>query len=190
MVNQIKDVQPIRNIEDLHRMEWALGRFCGERDVTLFKIGCNTALRCSDILHIKTKDLLKLKNKREKIYKIKEKKTDKTRNVDFTAFFDDILPYVESCKSEWLFPSRKGDKPISVTQAYRQLNKAADMAEVDHIGTHTMRKTAGYWLYKRTNDIVKVQRFLNHTNPSVTRKYIGISDEEMHETLRTFNLFA
>jgi len=43
-----------------------------------------------------------------------------------------------------IFPSRKGDKPISKIQAYLQLQKAGDFASVESIGTHTMLKTFGH----------------------------------------------
>ncbi|PEU17793.1 integrase, partial [Bacillus wiedmannii] len=36
-------------------------------------------------------------------------------------------------------------QPISKIQAYRQLQKAGDFSNVESIGTHTMRKTFGYW---------------------------------------------
>ncbi|EEM68408.1 PCZ2.8 [Bacillus thuringiensis serovar andalousiensis BGSC 4AW1] len=91
--------------------------------------------------------------------------------------------------SEWLFPSRKGDKNITTTQAYRQLNKAAAMVDIeDGIGTHTMRKTFGYWYYKQTKDVAKLQKILNHSHPEVTLIYIGITAEEIEDSLNEFVL--
>ena len=91
--------------------------------------------------------------------------------------------------TDWLFPSRKGDKSISRIQAYRQLNKAADMADIpEGIGTHTMRKTFGYWYYKQTKDIATLQTILNHSHPEITLRYIGITDEEIENSLQSFKL--
>lgn len=42
-------------------------------------------------------------------------------------------------------PSRKGERPITPTPAYRQLNKAAEFAGVEHVGNHTLGKTFGFW---------------------------------------------
>lgn len=191
MVNQIKDVQPIRDKRQLKDMEWALERFCGQRDLIFFKIGVTNGLRCSDILKIKTEDILKLRNKRNKIIKIAEKKTTKKREINFSVIWIELIKYADTVKSEWLFPSRKGDKPITVTQAYRQLNKAAEFAGVDHIGTHTMRKTFGYWYYIESNhDIATLQTILNHSAPSITLKYIGITDEKINNSLENFNPFV
>jgi integrase len=87
------------------------------------------------------------------------------------------------------FSSRKGNKPITSIQAYRQLNKAADMCDIkDGIGTHTMRKTFGYWYYKQSKDIARLQRLLNHVHPEITLRYIGITDEEIENSLQSFKL--
>jgi integrase len=62
---------------------------------------------------------------------------------------------------------------------YRQLNKAAEMVDMpDGIGTHTMRKTFGYWFYKQTKDVAELQMILNHSHPNITLTYIGITEEE------------
>src|SRR5699024_2255096 len=97
--------------------------------------------------------------------------------------------YVKTVDSEWLFPSRKGDKPISTTQAYRQLNKAGDMVDISEgIGTHTMRKTFGYWYYKQSKDIESLQQILKHSDIKITKRYIGITEDEINNTLENFVL--
>ncbi|HAM80383.1 tyrosine-type recombinase/integrase [Ornithinibacillus bavariensis] len=164
-------------------MKWALKRFCLERDYIMFLIGINTGLRVSDILALKVSDV-----KRKKRIIIKEGKTKKTRTINLTNIYDEIQSYAKTVDSKWLFPSRKGDKPISTTQAYRQLQKAADMAEIESVGTHTMRKTFGYWYYKQTKDVAQLQKILNHHHPEVTIDYIGITDEEIENELNEFVL--
>lgn len=73
----------------------------------------------------------------------------KKRMINLTSIFDEVYSYVRTLESTWLFPSRKGKQPISKIQAYRQLQKSGDFAGVESIGTHTMRKTFGYWFYKQ-----------------------------------------
>lgn len=58
----------------------------------------------------------------------------------------------------------------------------------DGIGTHTMRKTFGYWFYKQTKDVAKLQSLLNHSHPKITLRYIGITDEEIENDLNNFVL--
>jgi len=87
-----------------------------------------------------------------------------------------------------IFPSQKGDKPISKIQAYLQLQKAEDFASVESIGTHTMRNTFGYWFYKQTKDVAMLQNILNHSTPKITLKYIGINKEEKDNILDVFHI--
>lgn len=182
------DVQPIRSKEQLEDMKWALQRHCSQRDYILFLIGINTGLRVSDILALKTDTILKLKNKRRKEFTIKEGKTKKVRMINITSIFDEVYAYASILSSEWLFPSRKGNNPITKIQAYRQLQKAGEMAEIESIGTHTMRKTFGYWFYKQTHDVAMLQDILNHSSPKITLKYIGINKEEKDNALDNFRL--
>ncbi|NEU34121.1 tyrosine-type recombinase/integrase, partial [bacterium LRH843] len=90
---------------------------------------------------------------------VKEGKTEKSRTIHLANIYEEVNDYIETLQNtQWLFPSRKGDNPITRIQAYRQLNKAAEMAEIETgIGTHTMRKTFGYWYYKQTKDIASLQ---------------------------------
>ena len=66
------------------------------------------------------------------------------------------------------------------------MQKAGDFAGVESIGTHTMRKTFGYWFYKQTKDVAMLQDILNHSTPQITLKYIGINKEEKDHVLDTF----
>ncbi len=182
--DEIKDVQPIRSLEKLEDMKWSLKRHCSQRDYILFLIGINTGLRVSDLLNLKIKDI---KGKKKII--IKEGKTDKPRTIQLTNIYEELNDYIKGLSgTEWLFPSRKGDKPISRIQAYRQLDKAGRMCDIESVGTHTLRKTFGYWFYKKTKDVAKLQLILNHAHPNITLRYIGITQEEIEDSLNDFVL--
>lgn len=182
--DEIKDVQPIRSLQKLEDMKWALKRQL-ERDYIMFLLGINTGLRVSDLLNLKLKDV-----KGKKKLTVKEGKTEKNRDIQLTNIYEELNAYIKTLEgTEWLFPSRKGEKPISRIQAYRALNKASDTVDMpDGIGTHTMRKTFGYWYYKQTKDVAKLQMILNHSHPEITLKYIGITDEEIEDSLNDFVL--
>lgn len=107
------DVQPIRSKEQIENMKWALKRHCSERDYILFLIGIHTGLRVSDLLQLETQTIAKLKRKKRKEFKIKEGKTKKERMINLTSIFDEVYSYAQNLKNNWLFPSRKGDQPIS-----------------------------------------------------------------------------
>ncbi|MBD1373730.1 tyrosine-type recombinase/integrase [Hazenella sp. IB182357] len=164
-------------------MKWALKKFCSQRDYILFLTGINTGLRVGDLVKLKVSDV-----RRKKRIVIREGKTKKPRTIHVDNIYNEIQEYIKSIDSIWLFPSRKGDGAITTTQAYRQLQKAADMAEVDSVGTHTMRKTFGYWHYKQFRDVAKLQDILNHSHPDITKRYIGITAEEIENDMKSFVL--
>lgn len=184
MSKEIQDVQPIRSLKKIEDMKWSLRRHCSERDYIMFLLGINTGLRVSDLLLLKVKDV---KGKKKVI--VKEGKTDKPRTIHLHNIYEELNNYIKKLDSNWLFPSRKGDKPITRIQAYRQLNKAGGMCDIEEgIGTHTMRKTFGYWYYKQSKDIATLQSILNHSHPEITLRYIGITDEEIENSLQSFKL--
>ncbi|WP_285768522.1 tyrosine-type recombinase/integrase [Peribacillus sp. SI8-4] len=154
-------------------MKWSLKRHCSERDYILFLLGIHTGLRISELLSLKVKDI---KGKTEAT--MKEGRKKKPRIIPLDEVCQEVAAYIDTIDGVWLFPSRKGDKPISKIQAYRQLKKAAEMVDIESVGTHTMRKTFGYWFYERTKDLAALQEILNHSHPEATLKYIGIPNGE------------
>ena len=69
------------------------------------------------------------------------------------------------------------NKPITRQRAYTILRDAADEFGLDSIGCHTLRKTFGYHLYKKTKDAITIKEILNHSSISVTLRYIGINQD-------------
>ena len=181
----MKTVQPLREKESIERMKAELLKK-GYRNYMLFVVGINTGLRISDILQIKVEDV---KDRTHIV--INEKKTEKSKRFKINdQLKEDINQYIESMNpGEYLFQSQKGgNKPISRVQAYRILNEAAGRVGLEEIGTHTMRKTFGYWYYKQYKDIALLQKLFNHSSPSVTLEYIGISQDFMDSTIDNFYL--
>lgn len=90
----------------------------------------------------------------------------------------------------WLFTSRRSDGSghISEVQAYRILRDAGTAVGLNHIGTHTMRKTFGYHYYRKTHDVATLMRIFNYSAPSVTLRYIGIEREQIEDSLADFYL--
>lgn len=178
------DVEPIRSVTEIEDMKQSLRRWCGEKYRFMFVFGINTGLRVSDILPLKVADI----RGRDHAL-VTESKSDKKRRVYLKPLQDEIEAYTKGMAADdWLFPSRKGDGHITPTQAYRALVKAGDMIDRTDIGTHTMRKTFGYHYYKRTKDVAALQEIFNHSAPSITKRYIGITQDEIDESLHGFKL--
>lgn len=88
---------------------------------------------------------------------------------------------------EYVFRSREGlNKPIS--QYINILREAAEYVGLDSIGTHTLRKTFGYWHYKKFKDVALLQEMFNHSSPDITLRYIGITQDTMDKTMDDFGL--
>ena len=173
------NVQPLRTKEELDDMKWSLRRFCSERDYYLFLFGINTGLRVSDILSLQVKDVRDSVNIR-----IVQKKNQKVRIVKIGHIGNYTQDYIKGmADDDYLFVSRKGNKPITDTQAYRALVKAGEMIDRDDIGTHTMRKTFGYFHYKRHKDVATLQQIFSHSTPAITKQYIGITQEELDDSI-------
>lgn len=180
-----KNVQPIRSLEDIQRMKDSLLRYCSYRDYFMFVFGINVGLRISDLLPLQVRDV---RNKTH--IRIKEQKTGKFRTIYVNEYLqEEIEKYTASLKpDELLFPSRSGCSHITPTQAYRALQKGAEMAGIEHVGARTLRKTFGYHHYKRFHNLAILQEIFSHSAPSITKRYIGIRQDEIENTLKDFNL--
>jgi len=177
-------VEPLRTQNDITNMLNALEDLGRKRDRFLLLFGINTGLRVSDIVCRTVGEI------RGKVYAdITEKKTGKVRRLHLTAIAADIAEFCDGMADrDWLFPSRKGDGHISTTQAYRLLVRGGEWIGRHDIGSHTMRKTFGYHYYKRTKDIATLMEIFGHAAPSITKRYIGIRDDEIADTLKDFRL--
>ena len=151
----------------------------------LFVIGINTGLRISDILPLKVKDVTGVTH-----IKIIEKKTGKAKRFKINPYLrKEIDRYIDGMNDDdYLFPSRKGDKPITRVQAYRILNDVAEKLGIDEVGTHTLRKTFGYWHYQQYKDVAILQEIFNHSAPSITLRYIGINADIIDNSIDNFYL--
>nr|WGD64142.1 tyrosine-type recombinase/integrase [Bacillus subtilis]WGD72664.1 tyrosine-type recombinase/integrase [Bacillus subtilis]WGD74659.1 tyrosine-type recombinase/integrase [Bacillus subtilis] len=181
-MNQPQNVQPIRSLEKIDDMKWALKKFCSERDYMYFLIGINCGLRGGDLVKLTQAQCKKKK------FVVKEGKTKKPRSINLSMIHDEIINYIGKYPNKWMFPSQKGDSHITRSHAYDQMRKVADMAEVEGVGTHTLRKTFGYWYYKQTKDVAQLQKIFNHGHPETTLSYIGITEEEIDKSLDNFKL--
>ncbi|AEB77647.1 integrase [Clostridium botulinum] len=178
-------VEPIRDSQKVNDIQAYLKR-TNERDYILFITGVYTGLRISDILRLKVKDV---RDKRF-IY-LREKKTSKQNIIEINKLLE--KEYRWYCKDkeldEYLIKSREGvNKAISRVQAYKIIKEVGKNFGVDNLGTHTLRKTFGYHYYKQTKDVATLMKMYNHSDPSITLRYIGIIQDEMNRARRNFSI--
>lgn len=151
--------------------------------------GIYSGLRISDILPLRVRDV---RNK-EYIY-LREKKTGKETRFPINDELKAILKWYIKDKKDYdlLFPKMRGrgaQKPVGRQRVWKILNDAArQFGYTDKIGCHTMRKTFGYLLYKQTHDIVALQEIFNHSDASITKRYIGINQDSKDKIMRGLTL--
>ncbi|MDH5162440.1 tyrosine-type recombinase/integrase [Heyndrickxia oleronia] len=182
-------VEALKDIKQINAIKRYLKKH-SERDYVLFTLGINTGLKITEILKIRVEDVLDedgVKNfyllphhdKTKEIYlnhKVRQAITHYIQNQELT-------------KEDFLFKSPRTSQPITRQQAYRIIHQAAEaIGIVGRIGTNSMRKTFGYHAYKRGIAISILKEHFNHSTPSETLKYIGISKTEKIRTEIDVNL--
>lgn len=177
-------VEPIRDKIKIHQMHTLLSNK-DKKYGLLLKFGLNTGLRISDILPIKLKDIYNENGMFRDYFTLKEKKTGKEKKIKINAALrKEVEAYINSKKlvsDSYLFASRKG-KHIGRVQAYRVLKAAAEITGIENFGTHSLRKTWGYWTYKISKyNIGLIMDTFNHSSPSITLRYIGINQDQKDE---------
>jgi integrase len=152
-------------------------------------IGCGIffGLRISDLRQLTWAMLLN-----DDKFIINEQKTGKRREVTINRQFQQ---HVKDCAealtitefSEHCFISHK--KAVYSTQRINVLLKQIKQRynlKIEHFSTHSLRKTFGYRIYTSSGDnaevaLVKLMELFNHSNVAVTKRYLGIRQEELAE---------
>lgn len=189
----MKAVEPIRDPRKINAMKRYL-KGKSIRDYVLFVVGTNVALRISDLLELTWNDVLD-ENGDFKILILKEGKTQKIRNIKLNQSsrkaIGELLETLDTYDiGNYIFKSREGDnKPISRQQALNILKDAAESVGVkENIGTHSLRKTWGYHAWKSGYNPALIMETLNHSNLSVTKRYLGIRQDEINDLYDNLNI--
>ena len=189
-MNNVKPIKDPEKLREIREGLAALTDWHGERMFLLFEVGINTGLRISDIIRLRKKHVCG-----EWIETV-EKKTKKTTRIPLNTTIRQIIQ--DRCRNmepdDLLFPSRMevGDvriqRPMTSRTAYNDIQTIAKMFNLgNRIGCHTMRKTFGYWHYKKNKDLEILRQWFNHTSQTVTRRYIGIDEDERKKSVTGFN---
>ncbi len=180
------EVDPIENEQDLALLYKFLMKHNYVREAHLLIIGCNVALRISDLLALTFEQL---EHKDAALTEIK------TGKVKLLTFNKNVFAHVKLLK-EWyqskgieptyLFQTvsrnNKTVKHVSSSYVNRKFSEAADAVMLDYnIGTHSMRKYWGYRAHTTGMDIRQIQKIFNHGSESMTLNYIGITKRNIEQ---------
>jgi integrase len=194
-------VEPIREKKKITQIKNQLVGAKRYRDLLLFVVGINTALRISDLLQLRIGHFLDEQGNVRDRFLIREEKRDKRNQVVINESIRETLeiyltayPEVQSDTSHYLFFSSRRNgpsfkKPITRVQAWRivdEMCKAVGL--VGNFGTHTLRKTWGYHARQNGVPLELIMAKLNHSNISMTKRYLGITDDELRAIAEGLNL--
>jgi len=159
----------------------------GDYTMSLFiGCGCFFGLRCSDLRQL-TWAMLS-----GDTFTLTEQKTGKKRTIRINPNF---AKHITDCKAalkvkddaEHCFLSQKGSV-ISIQRINVRLKDVRwkYRVSIDHFSTHSLRKTFGRKVVEMAGDnaemaLIRLSELFNHSNISITRRYLGLRQEELME---------
>jgi integrase len=149
------------------------------RVATILVLEANLGLRIGDVLSLTLNSIIKDGNRYR--LNIIEDKTDKQRT--FTVPID-IYNYIRMYCLENNIKSSARIFSLSDRAIQKQLKLACDYLGLENISSHSFRKYFATQIYINNNyNIALVRQLLQHSNTSITQKYIGISTQEVETAL-------
>ena len=154
----------------------------------LIALGCFTGLRISDILALRWKQILHVSE-----FSVIEKKTGKQRTLRLNP---QLQRHIAECYKQ--IQPIGVNAPILVSQkgtifTIQRINvmlkeiKRRYHLRVGNFSCHSLRKTFGRQVYTMSGDsaelaLVKLMELFNHSSIAITKRYLGLRQEEILET--------
>ena len=154
----------------------------------LVALGCFTGLRISDILALRWNQILSVSE-----FTIIEKKTGKKRMLRLNP---QLQKHIQECYEHIkpigvkapILVSQKGT--IFTIQTINRILKDIKKkykVKIKNFSCHSLRKTFGRQVYNMNSEnselaLVKLMELFNHSSVSITKRYLGLRQEEILET--------
>lgn len=157
------------------------------RDLALFNLAIDSKLRACDLTKLRVRDVAHGEHVSSRAIVMQQKThhpvqfeiTEQTR-MALEAWMHQAHLRSEDC----LFPSRLHGSDHLSTRQYARIVKAWVTAiglDPALYGTHTLRRTKGSLIYRRTKNLRAVQLLLGHTKLESTVRYLGIEVDDALE---------
>ena len=154
----------------------------------LIALGCFTGLRISDILALRWNQILGVDE-----FTIIEKKTGKQRTLRLNP---QLQKHIQECYEHIkpigvkapILVSQKGTT-FTIQAINRKLKdiKKQYKVKIKNFSCHSLRKTFGRQVYNMNESnaelaLVKLMELFNHSSIAITKRYLGLRQEELLET--------
>ena len=153
--------------------------------------GC-AILRIGDLLRLKWDDVYDTDAGacRSRVT-LTEKKTGKQKTIALSAqAINALCSYFPNRRGEYIFTGNRSEKPISRVQAWRIIRAAAEAIKAaGRITCHSLRKTFGYFAWKMGVLPVMLMEIFNHSSFEITRRYLGITQDDRDTVYIKMSLF-
>ena len=192
-------VEPIRDRKKIAQIKNLLRGQERYRDLLLFVVGVNTALRISDLLELRIGHFLDDRRRIRQRFWIKEQKRGKRHEVvvnesirealeEYLAAYPGIGEKLENFvffnprTNNYSHPIKRGQGWKFITSICREVGLRGNF------GTHSLRKTWGYHARMSGVDLALIMHQLNHNSIAYTKRYLGVTDDELQAVAQRLNL--
>lgn len=171
-------VEPIRSKKHIANIKKILAD--KPRDLCLFTLGINTAFRANELLSIQVGEVRYLGV--GDTLTLKQRKTQKYRSV---VLNDNVVESIKNHLREAslsdeaaLFTGLRGC--LTVPTVNRLVKTwCASVGLKGNYGSHSMRKTWGYWQRQNGADILNLVEAFGHATQRQTMAYLGLQPEDV-----------
>jgi integrase len=192
-------VEPIRDRKKIAQIKNQLRGQQRYRDLLLLVVGINTALRISDLLQLRIGHFIDDHKRVRQRFWIKEQKRNKRHEVVINQSIREALnEYLEAYRGvsddaeNFVFFNTKTNgyaEPIKRGQAWKFIVSIChEVGLPGNFGTHSLRKTWGYHARMQGVDLALIMHKLNHESIAYTKRYLGITDDELEAVAQRLNL--
>ena len=187
--------EPIRNKHHIRALAEYYLRKGQLRNQILIILGLYTALRISDLLRLTWNDVYDFKSSRVRDrVEIVEKKTGKLKIIALNRKAANALSIFAGRSARpgrFLIENVRTGRAISRIQAYRLIRAAAEALKFQNkVSCHSLRKSFGYHAWKSGVSPAVIMEIYNHSSLSVTRRYLGVTQDDKDAVFLNLELFA
>lgn len=186
MTSTIYKTSDYLSTDELHRLIRYFKKLGNLRMCLLIEFGVKTLLRYSDLSRIKWIDVI---GKDTLI--LNEKKTGKRREISIGKT---LRESIETSYNELKQPNKE-EIVFQYTLQHTNLLLKEGAKDVKirnkNISTHSLRKSGSRFIWENNGHsdeyLIKLSSILNHSSTFITRKYLGISKEEIKNIYESFD---